>query len=320
MEYMDEAGRDEPGRAWSPLLVIVVTCWVVTFLILVLAVTGMRYATGLSRIVPMSGLESRDAYDPHLSVESDRERFRRELTPIVEKLDTTEAKVLAILEWVMNQISKVENRSAKSSWEMVEIGRAGGGLLCGGMAQIFKDALLAQGIPARSVTLQRNLFDLYDVHASVEAWVDGKWRLYDPTFHLTLKAGGKRVGAFEAREWFIKGRGAPVELEFLGEVKYPARVDNYPIRYGIHFNNIYVDFRRDMWLLSDIPFVGRWLSRELVYSSSDPGLSAMPQETYRFLYFTTLVVLPAINLILLVAMFLLWLKVRRARQCSHRGG
>lgn len=300
-----EADSAEQGTKWSPLLVVVTTCWAVSLVILVMAVAGMRYATGLPRIVPMSGLDSPYAYNSHLSVESDRERFRRELAPIVARQDKTESKVLAILEWVMNQIPKVENQYAKSSWEMVEIGRAGGGLICGGMAQLFKDALLALGIPARTVTFQRNLFDLYDTHVSVEAWVDNKWRLYDPTFHLSLTADGERIGAFSARDWFIKGRGQRVELEFLGEVKYPTRVDNYYIRFEAILNNAYVNSQRDMGFLDDIPFVGRWIGRELLYPIS-PDLSTMTHNFYRFLYYNTLAVLPTINLVLLIAMGLLW--------------
>lgn len=308
---------DEPhvGAVWPPLLLVVTTCWVVSLIILVIAVGGMRYATGLPRLVPMSGIDSPDAYDTHLGVESDRERFRQELAPIIAKLDTTEAKVLAILEWVMNQIQKVEARYAASSWEMVEIGRSGGGLICGGMAQVFKDALLVNDIPARTLSFQRNLFDLYDSHASVEAWVDGKWRLYDPTFHVVLKNSDsdERIGTYAAQDWFIKGQGQRVELEFLGEVKYPARVGNYPIRYEIFLNNVYVDRYRYIGILGDIPVVGRWLSRELTYPSKVPGLSTMAHDFYRFLYYTTLVVLPGINLLLLLTMWLLWRKTRRSR-------
>ena len=158
------------------------------------------------------------------------------------------------------------------------------------------------------------MFDLYDTHQTVEAWVDGKWTLYDPTFHLTLKVDGKRVGAFEAREWFIKGRGKPVELEFLGEVKYPARVDNYPLRYEILFNNIYVDLDDDMGPIRFIPFVGPWITRNHMYLSSDIGLSTMPQNFYRFLYNIVLIVIPVINLLLFLGMVLLWRKARCLRQ------
>lgn len=306
-----KANSAKQSAPWPPHLVVVTTCWVVSLAVMLLTVFAMRYATGLARIVPIGALESLDVCNSHLTVESDRERFCRELTPIVDKLNSSEAKVLAILEWVMNQIPKVENRYARSSWRMVEIGRSGGGLICGGMAQLFKDALLTQGIPARVVSFQRNLFDLYDTHASVEAYVDSKWRLYDPTFHLSLKAEGKRVGVFTARDWFIKGIGPRVELEFLGEVKYPARIDNYPIRYEAFFDNVYVNARRDIGVLGDIPFVGGWLSRELLYPIIDPGLSTMAQDFYRVLFYTTLVVIPAINLSLLLAMGYLWRKAHR---------
>lgn len=102
---------DKPcfGSAWPPLLVVVTTCWVVSLVIFLTAMSSMRYATGLPRLVPMTGLDSPDAYDSRLSVESDRERFRRELALVAANLDTTEAKVLAILEWVMNQIPRVES-------------------------------------------------------------------------------------------------------------------------------------------------------------------------------------------------------------------
>lgn len=193
---------------------------------------------------------------------------------------------------------------------MVEIGRAGGGLIGTGMAQVFRDALLANSIPARKIVLQRNISDTFDTHVTVEVWVDGKWKLFDPIFHIALRKNDERIGAFAARDWFIKGQGRRVELEFLGEVKYPARVTTYPIRYEIHLNNVYVDRYRDIGIVGDIPIVGRWLSRELAYPIEDRGLSTMAQDFYRFLYYTTLVVLPVINLLLLLTMWLIWRKAR----------
>lgn len=302
------------GVAWTKTLIIITTCWVLSALLSVFAVVGMRYATGLPRLVPMVGLESPQAYDPRLTVESDRERFHRELAPVVANMDTTEAKVLAILEWVMNQIPKVEHRYAKSSWAMVEIGRAGGGLICGGMAQVFKDALLAKGIPARKVFLQRNLFDTFDTHVTVEVWVDGQWQLYDPTFHLALKASGKRIGVFEARDWYLKGMGTPVIPDFLGEVRYPVRFEFYPIRYHTLLNNAYIELRQEHnGFLREATNRGIWLGPRhlLAYPRDDKGLSTAAQDFYRYLYYGALVVLPAINLVLLVFIFLIWRRSKR---------
>lgn len=50
------------------------------------------------------------------------------------------------------------------------------GLLCAGMAHIYRDALLAQGIPARKVVLKREKMSTHDSHVTVEAWINGKWR------------------------------------------------------------------------------------------------------------------------------------------------
>lgn len=309
-----KADSAEQGTRWPPLLVVVTTCWVVSLVVFVIAMVGLGYTTQLPRLVPMNGLDSPDAYDPRLSVESDRERFRRELAPIVAKLDTTEARVLAILEWVMNQIPKVESRSAKSSWQMVELGRADGGLICSGMAQLFHDALITQGIPARRILLQRNVFDVFDTHATVEAFVDGKWRVYDPTFHVALKANGARIGAYEEQSWLQKRQGTSVEVEFLGDVRYPARIGAYPIRYEAHFDNVYVELKRSHGIVRAIPFLGVWLGPQWAYQGDGSGLSTMAQDFYRFLYYATMVVLPAINLILLLAMGHLWRKARRSRQ------
>lgn len=299
---------------WQPLLVVVTTCWVVSLMILVIAMVGLGYTTQLPRLVSMNGLESPDSYDPRLSVEYDREHFRRGLTPMVAKLDTTEAKVLAILEWVMNQIPKVESRPGKSSWEMVELGRVGGGQICSGMAQLFHDALITQGNPARRVLLQRNVFDVFDTHVTVEAFVDGKWRVYDPTFHVALKENGTRIGAYEAQSWLQKIRGTNLAVEFLGDVRYPARTNVYPLRYEAHFNNVYVELKRSHGIVRAIPFIGVWLGPQWAYQGEGSGISTMAQDFYRFLYYGTLVVLPAINLVLLLAMGYLWRTARRTPQ------
>lgn len=314
MKWIVKTDKYDIATVWPPLLVVVATCWVVSLVVFAIAMVGLGYTTQLPRLVPMIGLESPDAYDPRLSVESDRERFRQELVPIVAKLDTTEAKVLAILEWVMNQIPKVQNRFAKSSWEMVELGRADVGLICSGMAQLFHDALITQGIPARRVLLQRNVFDVFDTHVTVEAFVDGKWRVYDPTFHVVLKANGAHIGAYEEQSWLQKRQGTNVEVKFLGDVRYPARIGVYPIRYEAHFDNVYVELKNSHGIVRAIPFISVWLGPQWAYQGDGAGLSTMAQDFYRFLYYATLVALPAINLVLLLAMVFLWRNERRLRR------
>lgn len=307
------AKTDRPQRpAWPPRLVVFATCWLVSLVLLVSAVGGMGYATLLPRLMPMTALDSPIAYDPELSIVADREKFRRELAPIIENKESTESKALAILEWVMNQFARTENWAAASSWEMVEHGRAGGGLICGGLAQVFHDALIANGIPARRVLLQRNVFDIHDSHATVEVLVGGRWRVYDPTFHVSVKVDGSRIGAIGMRKRLLIGKGEGVEVEFLGDVKYPARIETYPLRYEAHFDNVYIELKRSTGFVRALPFLGPWLGPQWGYQGDDPGLSTGAQDFYRVLYYTTLVVLPAINLLLLLAVILMWGRFRRA--------
>lgn len=302
-----------PGfRSPTRGLAVLLACMV---LINLLAVIGMRHATGLPIIAAAStqSLQAQTAYYPMLSVESDRAYFRQELADLVEREPTTEAKVLSVLSWVMNQFSRVENSQDESSHDMVLRGQTGGGTLCGGMAQVFRDALLAVDIPARTISFQRNPFDTLDTHMSVEAWVDGKWRMFDPTFHIALRVGGQDgeyVGVLEAREWYLMGRGQPVEIVFLGEVAYPARLENNPLRYSAYFDNVYVNLRGQSSLIDTLPVVRRLHRWTLVYPEDERGLSHKAQNFYRALFTIVVLVLPMINLVL---MGLLLLVGRRGR-------
>ena len=298
------------GVSWPPLLVAAATCWVVSVVVDLILIVALGYTMQLVRIAPMSGLDMADVYDSNLVVAADTERFRQELAPVVAGLSTTEAKVLAILEWTMNQVPRVGNQSARSSWRRVEIGRAGGGFTCGGMASIFHDALIASGIPARRVVLHRNLFDVYDSHVTVEAFVEEKWRVYDPTFHIALKVDGSRLGIHEARTRLYTQKHPNIEYEFLGEVKYPARTTTYPVSYETNLNNVYVELNRGAGVLRAIPLFGVWLAPELAYEAVVPGLGTMAQDFYRFLYWMAMVVLPVINLLLLLGLWLAWRKAR----------
>jgi hypothetical protein len=56
---------------WSPLLVVVATCWIVPLNVLAIAMVRLAYTVQLPRLVPMSGIDLRNAYDLDMSVESD---------------------------------------------------------------------------------------------------------------------------------------------------------------------------------------------------------------------------------------------------------
>jgi hypothetical protein len=138
---------------------------------------------------------------------------------------------------VINQVAAIGNAKSTGSWKKVEVGRGGGGQLCTGMAQLFHDVLIFLDIPTRRVLLQRNVFDVFDTHPTIEAFVGGKWRVYAPTFDIALKTDGARIGAYEAQNMLLISKVANVQIEFFGDVRYPARINSYPIRYKVHFDN-----------------------------------------------------------------------------------
>jgi len=251
--------------------------------------------TQLPHIFPRVNLDSPTAYDDRLRVARDRDAFRRELLPIVASYGSTEDKVLAVLKWLMNQVKHVENVRSGGSWEMVEMARSGRGFGCGSMAQIFHDALTAIDIPARRVLLQREVFDTYDSHVTVEAFVDAKWRIYDPTFHIVVVSNGRRVGAIEAQALIRSGGFDAVRPEFLGEVQYPARFDQYPVRYKLLLDNVFVEMDRGSRLGRVLPVAGMFYGPQWAYVPSDGRYSTAPQEFYQRLLFITLVFFPLIG-------------------------
>ena len=297
---------------FTPLLSALLTA---SWLMLTFALVTEYYlakTTLLPNIYPIDGsISSSTVYDPHLAVTTDREQFRKELDPEIRRLEGTEAKTLRILSWVMNQFPRVENWAAHSSWEMIEHGRAGGGLICGGLAQVFHDALVANGIPARRVILWRNMFELGDTHTTVEAFIDGKWRIFDPTFHVSVKIGGERVGAFDVQQHLEKSGPKNIAIEFHGSVKYPARTETYYIDYLVLFDNVFVEVHRSLGYLRAIPLIGPLIGPQWVYPGNIREFDVSHIQFYRLLYLSTMIVLPALALLFFVAAVAVWLRIRR---------
>jgi len=264
--------------------------------------------TGFSPIVQTGELDGASAYTD--VDHPDQERLRQALSHIHGR---PEEKTLSVLGWVMNQIPVREDGPLLSSWEMIRNGRNGTGLLCAGMAQIFRDALLSIGIPARKVILKRSVFDITDTHATVEVWINGKWRIYDPTFHVAIRAGDERVGASEVREWILHGKGKPVAIEFLGEVAYPARIESYHIRYEAHFNNAFVELRRAYpRFLQPVVDAGVWLGARHIHAYERySNLSYTDYAVYHVLWGTVVYALPLLSLVLAICLAILSRKVVR---------
>lgn len=268
----------------------------------VAVVSILLQGAGLQRIVAVGRLQDADEYHREVYNPADLPRLREQLhAEGIAKLEG-EQQVLATLRWAMSQTDRVEPNAARGGWAVLQSVRRGAGMLCASTAELFRDALLALDVPARKVFLFRDVFG-GDTHATVEAWVDGKWRLYDPTFHIALKSvdGGDRLGILDAQRWFVEGTGKPVRFEFLGEVKYPVRLEKYYIRYEALLNNVFIELRRGVPLLRYAPWARPWVGPVWGYSESHSGkVRTGHYDVYSSLYYFAMVAVPSLALALVL--------------------
>lgn len=100
--------------------------------------------------------------------------------------------------------------------------------ICGGLSLLYLSALSAAGIPARYVGLFERADGMGQNHATVEAYVGGRWIASDPTFNTMYRVGGTWVGYAEIREALEAGASVDVVTSALGVL--PGRhPDEYPI-------------------------------------------------------------------------------------------
>ena len=157
-------------------------------------------------------------------------------------LPDEQARAIAGMTWLMNRVDTVDAPVRIGSPEqMLAAIESGSGALCGQMARLFRHVLASLGLPSRTVYLQRNPFDCHDCHTQVEVMIMGRWVLFDPTFNLMFRdAEGRLLNAFEIKEKIFLGKHSEVRPDFLGEVRFPPRIDKYYIGLGSLFCNVYV--------------------------------------------------------------------------------
>jgi hypothetical protein len=269
-------------------------------------------STGLPRISAASELQSAKVYPRELINETDRQELLGELDKHGITRLTNNRKVLATLRWVMSQTTRIEDNPARGSIELLRSVKHGRGFICGDLADLFREALLVQQVPARRIILHRDVFDNFDTHVAVEVWHNNSWQVFDPTFHVTLESSdGRPVGSYTAQAWFIRAKGDPVAIRFLGDVPYPARITNYSVRYEHLFNNVFVESERGSTYLRAVPLVGPFLAPRWHYPAKTQ-LSGEATRMYEVLYWTTMVILPSLSLGALA--LYLSIRIRRSRR------
>lgn len=170
--------------------------------------------------------------------------IKQETSELVKNASSDFDKAVILREWVRRQVTEtgleVGNLGLSSPVELLKAMQAGKSASCGPIAKVYLEVLHANGIPAREIDLCRNPpFDIWDTHVTVEAFLDGKWVLQDPTFNMCWKINGAPASAWEIREYVmhrnLKGSGIDaVNTEF---IPTPS-IDSYYKDPFILFNNL----------------------------------------------------------------------------------
>lgn len=206
--------------------------------------------------------------------------------------------VEAILRWTMEQVPAIGNPgSATTARQAYELAKAGDGLACGQMANLFEHALVARGHQARRVQLVRSLFANEDTHMTVEVLDGDRWVLYDPTFHVSFRHQGRLVGAADIHDALLKGQSRQIQPVFYGEVRYPARLGDYYVHWRPLFNNVFVASDGGTAFWHRLPPFRYWTGPQWHYYNALNERPLWHAEAISDFYFLFTVILPLMILI-----------------------
>jgi len=208
---------------------------------------------------------------------------------------------------VMNKVRKVAHTPSRDISSLLAYVKSGGGLDCSGMADLYLDELLENHIKARQISLFRDLGDMYDSHATVEVYLNGKWVIFDPTFNISFTKNGVLIGAEDIHQALIHGTFGDIKPVFYGEVEYPARVDKYYMHWLSLYNNVFVAGNGDIPFIKKMPPLRYWLG-PVCYYQENPRWHNHDIDLHEGIYFVAVVLLPIFIMVLgflLVALLLL---------------
>ncbi len=196
----------------------------------------------------------------------------------------------------------------ENGFDLFKKGTSGTPLACDSMAIIFKEGLEALGYKARLIQLYKSDFSSSDTHMLVEVFINGKWRLFDPTFNVTFEHEGNLLGVNEVQELLHTKGPNEVNIIYYGDRAYPARIDNYYMAWRPFFNNAYVvgaGVKNAWW--SRVPPLRWWHGPKLYYFGEDLLLWAKATNQILFL---NIVVFPFILLFVFIVFVGLLIKKR----------
>lgn len=215
-----------------------------------------------------------------LNVAQLRERYREVVAQLVRRNagvrenTAIDSQIRAIRDLVYRD-NKVGSSTGTISPGQIftRLGEPGYEQLCGGMSEAYAWALKRVGVPARVVQLASQRYldgeDRFDTHVTVEAFVDGKWRVSDPTFNTEFQCSGsdefldieglKQCNATGGEIIPVKGAsqivGRTLEDYYAPFSEFLAAYKKYPIRSKV-ISSEAISFPTDDWDVSSLKYYG----------------------------------------------------------------
>lgn len=215
--------------------------------------------------------------------------------------------------WLGNQVSKIDVHSGSArGYELLQYGMHGGGLACGAMSDIYREALVLLGVPARTVELSQSDFR-QRTHAVVEALLEGRWRVLDPTFNVTYEGEGGALGVAAIQQAFESAGPDSVHIVWHGPRRYPADFPGHARNWRLYFANAYVyELGVTPALWKRLPPWRYWIGAARYYYGDHVMAFPLIQDRA---YFMVSVVLPMVSLAAMVIACLVegWIVVHERR-------
>jgi hypothetical protein len=234
-----------------------------------------------------------------------RDYYRERISPESwQSILGSKRQYLEALLWTMNRVGKVETNSHLDPVALLKGVEAGEGALCADMVSLYENVLAAIGKPSRKIWVIRNPFALYDTHASIEVWWDGKWVILDPTFGVYFvncaqaRDTGAPLSGQELKEYLFQGRSAEIKPVSAGKVNYPARIEKYYMDYLLLYNNVFVVDRNPNRLSRIPPFCYWWGSK--LYYEKIPLESDTHIQFIQQLFFIFAIIIPGIIFVIII--------------------
>jgi hypothetical protein len=172
-----------------------------------------------------------------------REHLRQQTRQVLAGASTDFDRARVLCEWTRAQCRQfsADLEQVGDAQAILEGLRAGKGALCGPLARLLREALVANGIPARMVMFMREPPFPSDGHAVVEAFVDGHWVLFDPTFNVHWRVNGEPVSVWQLREAYYYRPWGRVEM-VEGHLPLTRTLHNYHVAYAPQLNAVIYEY------------------------------------------------------------------------------